>query len=1060
MSAEIRPIDPESVQRIVAGQAVFDLSTALKELVDNALDAKSRTINIRLFNLGIDILEVSDDGMGVPLASRPYLATPHATSKIRAFDEIYATASTLGFRGEALFCLANLSTNLIVATRTRDEATAQKLEFRRDGSLRTDTVTSILKKVGTTVAVVGLMDALPVRRHDLIKGIQTQRRTMLRMLEGYAIFSPGVGFRLMDMMDAGRGGESLLLATPQNSSSIEETVSATLGPKVLPFLCPIQVDFSTVLEAPVPNLSPATTSSNPPLRTPTLSGKMEGLISKAKTQSPRNSQYFAINGRPVELKQVSRVLNEAWRALGCKKRPFCALQFTLPNNEYDINLSPDKRTVMLTHEPQICALVRDAVVELWASQTEGQFVPNDNPVGPVFSTTAKVANESLVTSAHSQPDTTPESPRCRDEAASEDEYDEDESPIRFNRRYAFTNSASNARMQHEYDDGRRIRIRNTTPLPNLDEEEQDTRGDQESFTDSTATPLSIHNKALRIDTQHEEESTLADHPTVTPPPTTPLPLRASAEDETVTTSEKQNAVDTSSPLAVNNNSHRRLTETERRRWMLTQRQFNHAGVPSSEEQLLQHALIVDEVHAPVREPNTSTGMNDENDINEPEKRIQAKSYSLEHFGFQATKTSTPLSTSTPHEEPYLEPLEIADTPVPHDGSRRQVVDLGLTHSQSDKLEDEKILETKRTRSRTMSDGTASDFVRTGLELESPEPSPRQKRESKTVVWESFAGTQSVAQAAVHERINMVTRKRKLQAVQQSQLPVDTTSVSERDNDNSALPNQTLRLFKEDFAGMTVIGQFNMGFILARSRDHHLWILDQHACDEKYNFEKLCAETIIHEQKLIAPMPLELSPAEESCVVDNLEIFEKNGFRFLYDPEKPPRHRLALTALPHSGAQAGRKAVQFGKDDVSALCAILSDDGEECEIDGGTGADGSGLYGNNAVRRYAGAGKGSGDTAGTVFARLPKAIAMFASRACRTSIMIGKALSQKEMERVVKRLGDVEHPWNCPHGRPTMQHAKGLHRILMEDEAHAAEHFSGPTMTVASQEQQEFSDAES
>ncbi|EEC46343.1 predicted protein, partial [Phaeodactylum tricornutum CCAP 1055/1] len=337
MSAEIRPIDPESVQRIVAGQAVFDLSTALKELVDNALDAKSRTINIRLFNLGIDILEVSDDGMGVPLASRPYLATPHATSKIRAFDEIYATASTLGFRGEALFCLANLSTNLIVATRTRDEATAQKLEFRRDGSLRTDTVTSILKKVGTTVAVVGLMDALPVRRHDLIKGIQTQRRTMLRMLEGYAIFSPGVGFRLMDMMDAGRGGESLLLATPQNSSSIEETVSATLGPKVLPFLCPIQVDLSTVLEAP--------------------------------TQSPRNSQYFAINGRPVELKQVSRVLNEAWRALGCKKRPFCALQFTLPNNEYDINLSPDKRTVMLTHEPQICALVRDAVVELWASQT-------------------------------------------------------------------------------------------------------------------------------------------------------------------------------------------------------------------------------------------------------------------------------------------------------------------------------------------------------------------------------------------------------------------------------------------------------------------------------------------------------------------------------------------------------------------------------------------------------------------------------------------------------------------------------------------------------------------
>jgi DNA mismatch repair protein PMS2 len=107
---------------------------------------------VRLFDQGVKILEVSDDGCGVPPASRPFLATRSATSKIRSFEDIYQGHQSLGFRGEALFCLANLSGNLIVATRTKDELLAEKLEFNRDGSLRPEKST-FAKKVGTTVAV-------------------------------------------------------------------------------------------------------------------------------------------------------------------------------------------------------------------------------------------------------------------------------------------------------------------------------------------------------------------------------------------------------------------------------------------------------------------------------------------------------------------------------------------------------------------------------------------------------------------------------------------------------------------------------------------------------------------------------------------------------------------------------------------------------------------------------------------------------------------------------------------------------------------------------------------
>jgi DNA mismatch repair protein PMS2 len=325
------------------------------------------------------------------------------------------------------------------------------------------------------------------------------------------------------------------------------------------------------------------------------------------------------------------------------------------------------------------------------------------------------------------------------------------------------------------------------------------------------------------------------------------------------------------------------------------------------------------------------------------------------------------------------------------------------------------------------------------------------------VWNSFQGTNDVVMASMRDRIAMRDRKRRHHDLLTNRATMGSEFDSHPDAGARSLIDSatTVTLSKEDFRSMTVVGQFNLGFILASSQNGNMWILDQHACDEKWNFEKLCRETIIHEQTLIAPMALELSPSEETCVLDHMDIFERNGFRFAYDDTKPLRHRLSLISLPHSGARDGRKAVQYGTDDVTALCAILGTDEDSSAVleSGGTGTDGSGIYGNNAVRRYA-TGNRNGETADKIIARLPKTIAMLASRACRGSVMIGKALSEKEMDKIVKRLAEIEHPWNCPHGRPTMRHVGDLQPMLAADEKRAAEHVSGPTVTLLSQDAQE------
>lgn len=977
--ASILPMEESSIQRIVAGQAVTDLASATKELIDNALDAGAKSINIRLFNQGIDIVEVSDDGCGVPAASRPYLATKHATSKIRSFEDIYnGAATTLGFRGEALFCLANLSKSLVIASRTAENSLGQKMEFRSDGTMDEKKLCSVPRKVGTTVCVNQLFAALPVRRADMIKRIKAQRAKLVSLVQGYAILCLGVRFNLMDIVGKSHKEETKL-RTSNTSTTVEQTISSILGSKFLSGMTRIKIDLSSVL----PDAS------------------VQGLVSKAPAlvardgSVARESQFFSINGRPVELPKISRVLGEAWRTVeGAKRRPACVLCLELPHSEYDVNLSPNKREVLLTHEAEICALIHEAALKLWSSQNDGNFAANAVAITPRAEDTSS-KNKQNGRGITASPERT--------------------SPYRrMKRRNAFVHDFSKAKLQHEEDD------RDTT---------------HSSYTPNTAE----HRKII------EPVSNLE--------PATSAPA-VSARVET---------------------SAERPTDSEKRQWASAQARFNENSQRSQQDE-------IESVRTATRQP-TATCPIDTKEMDSPAEETnqppRQKKLTLQDFAFRpldARKERGIAPASTTNAQSLSTPRE---SKIDHSTSNVRASQNGRKRTSSASLAGPAKSKVKA------ATAPSSPNERNDEQRHSPEendaefedacstivnnipPSPHED----STLWNSFQGTDFVIQAARQERQEMRETKDKLRSIAKerraSKDSEGTSNIDEnmgvpdvKENDDSIVEDNTdgvVRLSKADFGRMTVIGQFNLGFILAKCPQNHLWILDQHACDEKYNFERLCTQTVIHEQPLLAPMPLELFPSEESCILENMEIFEKNGFRFQHHPDKSPRHRLSLTALPHSGAQDGRKAVQFGPDDVRALCSILDGTQGDYTHDGGTGADGSGLYGNNAVRRYAMSSSSQANSninADKVIARLPKAIAMFANRACRGSIMIGTSLSEKEMQTVVHRLADVQHPWNCPHGRPTLRHVRDVLGTLLQDEAEAAATIAGPTVAVMTQMSQE------
>jgi DNA mismatch repair protein PMS2 len=213
-------------------------------------------------------------------------------------------------------------------------------------------------------------------------------------------------------------------------------------------------------------------------------------------------------------------------------------------------------------------------------------------------------------------------------------------------------------------------------------------------------------------------------------------------------------------------------------------------------------------------------------------------------------------------------------------------------------------------------------------------------------------------------------------------------------DKSAEDRLSLTVTKADFAQMRIIGQFNLGFILAvrPGTDHdELFIIDQHASDEKFNFEHLQAETVVQNQRLVRPQRLDLTAVEEEIVLANREALEKNGFVVTVDEsgDEPIGRRCQLVSLPLS------KEVVFGTRDLEELIVLLSE--------------------------WAGLSSASTHSV----PRPSKVRKMFAMRACRSSIMVGKTLTIRQMERVVRNMGTIDKPWNCPHGRPTMRHLMSL-----------------------------------
>jgi len=356
---EIHQLDEDTVARIAAGEVVERPASAVKELVENSLDADASSVDVTVEDGGTELIRVADDGHGMGEADLRAAVREHTTSKIDGLEDLESGVVTLGFRGEALHTIGSVS-RLTIRSRPRDGEGAGTELVYEGGDVTTVEPTGC--PAGTIVEVEDLFYNTPARR-KFLKTTATEFAHVNRVVTRYALANPDVAVSLT------HDGREVFATTGQGD--LQAAVLAVYGREVASAMIPVEADGDELPPGPLESVS--------------------GLVSHPETnRSSRDYLATYVNGRAVTADAVREGIMGAYGTqLGGDRYPFVTLFLSVPGDAVDVNVHPRKREVRFDDDDavrrQVDAAVESALLEhglLRSRAPRGRSAPGEARVEP------------------------------------------------------------------------------------------------------------------------------------------------------------------------------------------------------------------------------------------------------------------------------------------------------------------------------------------------------------------------------------------------------------------------------------------------------------------------------------------------------------------------------------------------------------------------------------------------------------------------------------------------------------------------------------------------------
>ncbi|KAE8413023.1 histidine kinase-like ATPase [Aspergillus pseudocaelatus] len=342
----IRALDPDVVNKIAAGEIIVAPMHALKELIENAVDAGSTSLEILVKDGGLKLLQITDNGHGIDRDDLPILCERFTTSKLKQFEDL-SSIGTYGFRGEALASISHIA-HLTVTTKTAGSSCAWRAHYS-DGKLvppkpgQPAAPKATAGRGGTQITVEDLFYNVPTRRRAF-RSASEEYAKILDVVGRYAVHCSGVAFSCRKHGDSG-----VSISTPVAANTIDR-IRQIHGSAVANEL----VEFKAENQK--------------------LGFRSSGYVTNANYHVKRTVILLFINHRSVESTAVKRAIEQTYSSFLPKGgHPFAYIDLEIEPHRVDVNVHPTKREVNFLNEDEIieciCQEIKSNLTQVDSSRT-------------------------------------------------------------------------------------------------------------------------------------------------------------------------------------------------------------------------------------------------------------------------------------------------------------------------------------------------------------------------------------------------------------------------------------------------------------------------------------------------------------------------------------------------------------------------------------------------------------------------------------------------------------------------------------------------------------------
>lgn len=321
--AKIQLLDQKTIDNIAAGEVIERPASVVKELVENAVDAKANAVTVEIKDGGMTLIRVTDNGIGIPKDQVKTAFLRHATSKIRSVEDLLSVSS-LGFRGEALSSISAVAqVELVTKTAESFSGVSYKIYGGEE-----EAFDDIGAPDGTTFLVKNLFYNTPARR-KFLKSATTEAGYVEQMMVHIALSHPEISFKFI------HNNKNKIYTS--GNGKVKDIIYHIYGRDVAGALIPLEAQNEDV--------------------------KVTGFVAKPYvSRGNRNYESYFINGRYIKSSIIYKAIEEGYRTFTMKHRyPFVCLDFKIDQELLDVNVHPTKMEIRFRNGRKIYELVVDAV---------------------------------------------------------------------------------------------------------------------------------------------------------------------------------------------------------------------------------------------------------------------------------------------------------------------------------------------------------------------------------------------------------------------------------------------------------------------------------------------------------------------------------------------------------------------------------------------------------------------------------------------------------------------------------------------------------------------------